>query len=676
MKISYEWLREYINTKIRAEKLRAFLTMAGHEVVSQKERDGDIIFDIEVTPNRSDCLSYMGIARETSAIIKKQLISPFPKTISSKSKPPAIKVNIEEKTLCLRYSARLITNVQVTRSPKWLIRRIESMGLRPVNNIVDITNFVLFETGQPLHAFDLDKLQGAIIVRTAKQTERIITIDEVERELKSDMLVIADDKKPVAIAGIMGGKGTEVVESTKNILLESAYFDPISIRRTALCLGLASDSSYRFERGVDLEGVILASDRAASLIAAIAKGEICTLIDSGIKQKERNKINLRLTYLNKILGTKLTAAEAKNILKRLGFNITGTATMKVTAPSFRSDVTREADLIEEVARIYGYETISPQAPSVITTDETPASKDFMRKKEVTGQALTSLGFNEILTYSLLSKKIITNAALPEEDVIKIRNPLSKEQEVMRQSLLPGALKVIYHNTSRQVSKIKVFELSGIYFKNESRYNEEPALAIAQYAKPHKVVGSYEDSVLFQLKGAVVILCEKLGIRIVEFEKTTHPLFMPDETIGILSDGAMLGVMGRIKSDVLGKFDIKGDVCACEINFKTLADLSNLDKFYKPLPKFPFSYRDISFAIDSQISYREITSFIKQEGGAIIESIELLSEYRGDKIEPNQRGLAIRIIYRLKEKTLIEEEINKLDTAIRKGLSRNFNATLR
>jgi len=675
MKISYEWLREYINTKIRAERLSHLLTMAGHEVTAQEERDKDIILDIEVTPNRSDCLSYTGIARELSAITGKELMLPSPKIVSKKSQGPEKKVTIEDKKSCMRYSARIITDLQVGPSPKWLIKRIESMGLRPVNNIVDITNFVLFETGQPLHAFDLDKINGDVVVRDAKTHEKITTIDDVERELKPNMLVISDSTKPIAVAGIMGGKATEVTERTKNILLESAHFNAISVRRTALALGLSSDSSYRFERGVDLEGVVLASERAASLIADIAKGSIGALVDAGSKKKERSAIKLRLAYLNKILGTALVAEDVKRALKQLGFSVNGSLNMSVMPPSFRDDVTREADLIEEVARIYGYETISLQAPSVITTDEDPAPKDFLRKKKVTKEALVALGFNEILTYSMLSKKAIEDMMLPQEGLIEIRNPLSKEQQVMRSSLLPGAIKTISYNVNRQIQSLRIFELSDIYFEKAASYNEEPSLVMAQYGKSSKGV-SYKETTLFQLKGAVVALFAKLGIKHIDFEKTAHPLFVQDETVGILSEGVMLGVLGRIRPDILDRFDINNDLCVCEINFNTLADNASLGRSYKALPRFPFSYRDVSFALSSTVSYKELVSFMKNTGGSLVENIELLSEYCGDQIGVGQRGLALRVVYRSKEKTLEEEEINRIDTAIRQGLTKDFQATLR
>ncbi|MFC1808077.1 phenylalanine--tRNA ligase subunit beta, partial [Candidatus Omnitrophota bacterium] len=486
MKISYEWLREYVNTKIRVDNLSPILTMAGHEVTAIEQRGNDFILEIEVTPNRADCLSHIGIAREVSAMTKKSLKLPVANIKENKSTKKSIAIEIENKKDCPLYTGRVIKNVNVAVSPKWLIRRIESIGLRPVNNIVDSTNFVLFEMGQPLHAFDLDKLCGdRIIIRRAKKGEKIITIDGIERELKPDILVIADTEGPVAIAGVMGGKQTEVTQETKNILLESACFDMVTTRRSSFKLGLSSDSSYRFERGIDIAGVLSGSDRASELISSIAKGSVCNLNSDGSKIKVPESIILRMTQLNKILGTKLAPKDVKDILGRLDFKFKGANNLEVISPSFRHDVSREADLFEEIARIYGYENIEPSAPNIITTAEDPESKDFMLKRNMAKEVLTSSGFNEVLTYSLVSRESISQMAHPQESVIAIQNPLSKEQEIMRQSLVPGILKSVRHNLSRQVQDIKIFELSNIYFKKEARLNEEPVLLIAQYEKSQK-----------------------------------------------------------------------------------------------------------------------------------------------------------------------------------------------
>ena len=678
MKISYEWLREYVNTKIRAENLASLLTMAGHEVTSVEHKGNDFIFEIEVTPNRADCLCHIGMAREVSCITKKSLKLPAA-SIQTKKKIKQIRLDLKDKDACAYYSARVISGARVSQSPKWLMKKIESIGLRPVNNIVDITNFVLFETGEPLHAFDLDKIKGdEIIIRRARAGERIATIDGSIRTLEPHMLVIADIERPIAIAGVMGGKDTEVTEDTKNILLEAAYFNPIVIRRTALSLGLSTDSSYRFERGVDLLNIVPASNRAASLICGIAKGDAGDIVDAGVKEKEINNITLRPQRVNKILGAKLSLQQIKDILSRLGFKSKGTSFLEVTAPSFRGDVTREADLIEEIARIYGYENIASAAPNIITTDEDTASKDMVEKKDIAKGLLTSLGFNEVITYSLVSRQLIERIGLPQEGVIEIKNPLSKEQEVMRPSLLQGLIKTVSYNISRQIQDIKIFELSNTYFLKEGIYNEEPFLSFAYYSKTHKKEKeqSLAKEGIFYLKGVITTLCERLGTADVGFETTQHPILVPSETLAVLSGTSMVGTIGRVKTEIAQAFDIKEKLFVAELNFNTLAAFSNLNRFYRPLPRFPYSYRDISFGIDEKIPYKDIINLVRSRGGPLVERIELLSEYHGEQIQKGRRGLAVRVIYQSKDRTLTEEEVNKLDTEIREKITKALGAAIR
>jgi len=678
MKISYEWLREYVNTKLRAENIAAKLTMAGHEVAAITRQGNDFIFDMEITPNRADCLSHLGIAREAAAITGKELKVPCVKIKKRKSVKKSFNISIENKPACPRYTCRVINNVKVAPSPKWLVKRIESMGLRPVNNIVDITNFVLFETGQPLHVFDSDKFsRQEIVVRNAREKERITTIDGVERKLSSQMLVITDGERPVAIAGVMGGKQAEVTEKTENIFLESAYFDAVGVRRTAFSLGLSTDSSYRFERGVDSGGILFASDRATSLICGIAKGEPGAIKDAGVKIRAGAKIILRPARLNKILGTDLKAAEISGILSRLGYGVKGTSELIVTAPTYRNDTTRETDLTEEVARIYGYENIAPSPLKVVTTTEDPQAKDSIRKRDITKNTLVASGFNEIITYSLVSDHTVKKAAFLSDDFVAIKNPLSREQDIMRPSLLPGMLKAVAHNLSRQVYDIKLFELSNIYFQKEAEYNEEPFLTLAQYERQGKASQKdYPQTGLFQLKGALSGLGEKLGITGLVFEKSSHPILDKEEAAVVLANDTMLGVIGRVNEKTLHSFDISGQLFIAELNFNMLAGCSNLRRYYKPLPRFPYSYRDVSFSIDSSIPYSKLVSFFRQAGGAQLEKVELLSEYRGKQIEKRHRALAIRVIFRSKKKTLTEEEVDTADTAIREGLKEKFNAILR
>jgi phenylalanyl-tRNA synthetase beta chain len=680
MKISYRWLREYVNTKYRPESISASLTMAGHEVAAIEHLKGDDIFDIEITANRADCLSHIGIAREVAAITGKRLKFPDPrivKTIQSGHRRD-LEIIIESKAACPLYTYRIISNVHTAPSPKRLIDRILSIGLRPVNNIVDITNFVLLETGQPLHAFDLDKISGhAIFIRNAKPHERLLTIDGIERRLTAKTLVIADANGPIALAGIMGGKATEINSQSKNILLESAYFDPVSIRRSSYVLGLTTDSSYRFERGVDLGSVAYASDRAAALMRDSAKGSIGQWMESGISIPPCADITLRTAYLNKILGTSLTSADIRKILTRLGYKVKGRKQLMVKVPLHRNDTRREADLIEEVARIYGYENIPASPPAAVATMHDVKTKAFIRKRHIVRNTLTALGFNEILTYSLIGKDMMQLMPWPEDNIINIKNPLSREQEIMRPSLLPGMARAVSYNISRQVYDIRMFELSNVYFKSQDACCEEPSLAFSIYSKIDNTRRqSNNQQGWFAIKGAMEQLAAALGIKAIRFERTTSALFEEGESVAILSGNSMLGSMGAIAQETLISSGITGELFAAELNLDLVFQSAVLQRYYSPLPRFPYAYRDVSFAVDSSIEYRTIKSLIFHAGGPNIERIELLSEYKGTQIAQGQRGLAIRVVFRSKEKTLTEDTINASDNAIRQALGETFNAVLR
>jgi phenylalanyl-tRNA synthetase beta chain len=677
MKISYEWLREYVRTKLRANTIAASLTQAGHEVSSIDHQQGDDIFDLEITANRPDCLSHIGIAREVAAALQKTLILPKVRSFGRSIPKHGVRLNRENNSLCPFYTGRVIKDVRVGPSPKWLARRLLAVGLRPVNNIVDITNFVLLETGHPLHAFDLDKIEGLnLYIRNARAEERIVTLDNVERKLEPSMLVIADQSQPVAIAGIIGGRSTEITHNTRNILLESAYFDPVCIRRTAFKLGLSTDSSYRFERGADLGNVVFSSERAADLICDIAKGRSGAWMELGTDKQAPVIISLRLTYLNKLLGVSLQPVEVKNILKRLGYKVKGSSIMEVEAPGFRNDTTREADLIEEIARMYGYDKIPATPASVIVTDQDADKRDFMKKRSIVYRTLMSMGFNEILTYSLISRDALKDMPWPEDSIVRIKNPLSREQEFMRPSLIPGMLKALEHNLSRQVYDISFFEVSNVYFKTQDTYNQEPRIALSYYERTDIQKPGHGQSGLFRIKGAITQLAQAIGVKGWRFEKATSALFEDNTSIAILSGNTILGSMGSVKRTVVDASHITGTVFAAELKLHELARHASLQRYYQPLPRFPYAYRDISFAVDRSIEYKAITDQIMRSGGAIVENIELLSEYTGKQIQPGCRGLAVRIIFRAKDKTLTEDEINTSDLAIRTALSETFDAILR
>ena len=680
MKVSYEWLREYVPTKIRAANLADQLTTAGLEVTSLQQRKDDFIFEIEVTPNRSDCLSYIGIAREIAAITKKPLKHPaanLVKHIKAITKTP--KVTVKDQKLCPRYTARVIVGVVVKPSPKWLVKKIESIGLKPINNVVDITNFILFETGQPLHAFDYDKIAGKeIIVRTAKEKEKITTIDKVERELKNTILVIADSKKPIAIAGIMGGLNTEVTASTKNILLEAADFNQLSVRRSCRYLGLNTDSSYRFERGVNNAAIDEASERAASLICDIANAKTHKkALSSGTKKSKTTTIMLRPKKVKHVLGVKISTTAIKRILKPLGFETKQqNNVLKVSVPCFREDVKREIDVIEEIARIYGYNNTPSILPRAIITDEL---EKFKRKNTLVQSAqntLTGLGFNEIMTYSLLSKQDLVNANASDIDTISVRNPLSDQQEVMRTTLMPGILKAINYNINMNNSNIKLFEISNIYFQQEAKLKQQQNLVFAvSGSSVYDWNKNQEQMNIFYLKGILKTLFDSLNIK-VSFEETQHPGFEDGETMAVLSSDKMLGIIGKISSRVQENFNIKTPAYAAEISMPGLAENFRAYKQFKQFSRFPKSERDISMYVNIDIVFADIKRTIKQSAGSILKNIELKEEYKGKQVPQGQRSLLIKLTYQSDDRTLREEEIERSLNTIKEKLVQELNVELR
>ena len=461
------------------------------------------------------------------------------------------------------------------------------------------------------------------------------------------------------------------------VLERSAYFDPIIIRRGALKLGLSSDSSYRFERGIDITGVVKASDRASELICKTAKAKLGDIIDISTKKRQPVSISLRPARVNEILGASIKTEEIRTILQSLGFTVASGKAMEVAVPSFRDDVRREADLIEEIARIYGYEKISDQPPNIIATDEAPSYKDFIRKRGIAKKILSSFGFQEVLTYSLISGDMLKRIDMPEGAVIPIRNPLSREQEIMRPTILPGILKTVSHNISRQIQTVDIFELSNIYFQKDAEYIEEESLAIASYGRICRNPSeTYADTGLSKIKGAITNTGARMGISRLGFEQTHHPMFVAGQTLAVLSGDTMLGTIGKVKQHIAEAFDIKTYIYAAEFNFAKMVESSNINRFYSPVPRFPYSYRDISFAADIGVTYKEIEDSIRATGTSLVDKIELLSEYRGRQIPEGQRALAVRVIYQSRDRTLTEEEVNRLDQSIRAELTRNFKVTLR
>ncbi|MCX5679229.1 MAG: phenylalanine--tRNA ligase subunit beta [Candidatus Omnitrophica bacterium] len=677
MRISYNWLKEYVDIKESPEDLSDTLMSAGLPTESIEAIGSDKILEVEVTANRPDWLSYIGVAREVAAITGRKLKIPKIEKIKTPDTKEQIKIRVEDRALCPIYTARIIKNVKVGESPSWLKVRLEAMGLRPVNNIVDITNFCLFETGEPMHAFDLDKLSGGeVLVRKAKKGEKIIAIDGVERTLEDSMLVIADSSKPVAIAGVMGGLKTEVNYSTKNILLEAAYFEPISIRRTSRKLSLSSDSSYRFERRIDISNIIHSSDRATGLICQIAGGQAGKLIDIGAKPDKKKPITLNMVKLESVLGHSIPLVKAKKILSDLGLKPKGSSREKLSfeAPYFRYDLKDEVDLIEEVARVYGYNKIRNTIPPVVEQPERLSSDIAILRRVRT--ALTGLGMDEIITYSLLSKKTIANAALAVEDAVCVANPLSIEQEAMRPSLVPGMLGAVLWNINRKAKDLKLFEIGHIYGKDGSNFTERQYLGLCVTGEISNWAGGSRNYSFFDLKGVVETLFDSLGVKDILFASARDCRFSDASCASIELAEENIGIIGEVDPSVLNDFDIKSPVYTCEIYLDKLYPYISTKRKFEALPKYPSVSRDISIVADKDTSSRKIMSVIRGSAGAVLKDVRLVDRYSGKQIPDGKISLTYRVEYQNPIKTLEEKEVMEAHGKILHALGSELGAKLR
>jgi len=678
MKIPFSWLKDYVNVgTMKPEDVADRLTIAGLEVVLIEKIEGDSIFDIEVTPNRADCLNILGIAREVSASLGKKLKCPKTKSIKGRlrEKPS---IEIKDNKLCPRYTGRIIRNVKVGESPKWLVDKLKAMDLRTVNNVVDITNYCLFESGQPTHAFDYDKLLGKIVVRRARKGETITTIDGKKRSLDPDMLLIADEERPIALGGVMGSKDTEVTKDTKNILFESAYFNPVSIRKTSRRLGLISESSYRFERSVDLGKVAAASDRACSLIRELCGGEIGPLADVGEKDPKEVKIYLRLQMLKKILGLNISASVVKKILSSLQLKVeaSGKETLVVSVPSFRQDLKSEVDLIEEVVRIYGYDKLPSTMPTIVGH---PKRIEPSREiSSIVRDTLISLGVDEIITYSLISKEDLVSLSkdIGDDGLIVIKNPLSIEQEIMRPTSVPGILHAVSWNLNRGTKDLKIFELGKVYRKDGKALREEDNLSIAFVEDRSYGLQGAKEAVFFNLKGALEILFERLGITNSTFREGETPSFLTRVGASIKVSKERIGFLGKLKGECLDRFGIKTDVILCELSLKKLFSYAKLEKRFQEMPKFPSAKRDMSLVVKSEVSHEMIVSTVKEVGGDLVAEVELFDEYFGAQIPKDERGLSYSIEYRAEDRTLTDEEVSRLHIRVCDALAQKLGAKIR
>ena len=643
----------------------------------------DVVFELEITTNRPDCLSLIGVAREiraeTGNPLKLPTVDPQENGINLQD---LTSVTIDAPDLCPRYAARVIQGVKMAESPAWLQQRLESVGIGVINNIVDVTNFVLMEYGQPLHAFDYHKLaENRIVVRRARDNEQITTLDEVARELTSDMLVIADAEKPVALAGIMGGYDSEITETTCDVLLESAYFNPLSIRATAKALGISTEASYRFERGADPGAVLAALDRAAQLIAELTGGTICDgIVDVYPGQQPLTEIQLRPERVNFVLGTTIETAEMVQILDRLGFDVDITGKVyQVVVPTFRSDVTREIDLIEEIARVYGYDNIPTTLPKGDIPVPAPTPKTEARRR--IKHFLLAAGMMEAVNYSFCDPncfdKIRLNADDPLRNTLQLRNPLSPEMSVLRTTLTPGLLENAQHNRNHQIDTIALFEIGGVFVHDGKEKEPERVTGVLAGQIGEGVYSDpYRHPDFFDIKGLVEGMLEVCGVVDWTLQKTDALTFHPGRNAEVLLGNRRIGVFGEVHPEVLENYDLPYKAYLFEFDLEGLADAATFAKRFEPISIYPKVARDLAIVVDKETLSDMPTELIYTTGGDSVDSVRLFDVYEGEQVPEGKKSLAYTITYHSATETLTDKAVNTLHDEVVKCLNRELGAELR
>jgi phenylalanyl-tRNA synthetase beta chain len=662
---------------------------------------GDVVYDLEVTPNRPDLNSVIGIAREIAAVTGNALRIPDFNKVGQASRLPIaggtpvlhcgdlVSVRIEDTELCPRYTARVIKGVKIGPSPEWLRSTLEKVGIRSISNVVDVTNYVMLEIGQPLHAFDYHLIakgkkgkdgKSTIVVRRAATGEKFKTLDNQERTLTNEMLLIADEQKGIALAGVMGGANTEINDSTVDVLIESAYFSPVNIRRTSKQLGLRSESSYRFERGADIGICDWASQRAAQLILETAGGQLAEgVVDIFPKPVEPKQITLHFSKSKDLFGVGISHAEQIGFLTKLGLSIAkqepGECTFKV--PSWRVDLKREVDLIEEVERLYGVEKVPATPPrGAIGANAFDSVYDQIAEAR---RILTGLGLNEAQGQTLIAKSEVRSAK--DDEIVALANPLSSDMDVLRPSLLPGLIHSLRHNVSHKNYDVALFEIGRVFTGKNGATKEERRVAVALTGQRSLNFWSGEDRdakfSAFDLKGVVEEFLEYFGVRGVTFTRRSETTAMFLESAAIALGGKLpLGEVGQLSPALAKKHDLRDAVFLAELNLDQLLARRNPAKSFKPLPQFPSIRRDVAMLVPEAITHEAVLQTVRKTKPANLETVELFDVFRGKNVPEGQKSLAYAFTYRSPEKTLTDTEVNTAHLRIVEALKQNLGATVR
>ncbi|MDD5613546.1 MAG: phenylalanine--tRNA ligase subunit beta [Candidatus Omnitrophica bacterium] len=691
MKILLSWLKDFIDINIPVEELCAALTMAGLEVTGADAAGlDDYLLDIEVTPNRPDCLSILGIAREAALILDLKFKHPkvifLPKTSTAYIKETDFDINIEDGDACPRYIGRILLNVTVGPAPEFIKDRLAKMAVRSVNNVVDITNYILLERGQPMHVFDYDKIQGKqIVVRFAKKGERLLTIDQSEINLDEKDLVIADAKRPVALAGIMGGLETEVGPKTSNIILESASFNPSLIRATARRHGMMTEASYRFERGVDFPAVDSASKYALELFRQYAcpqdKGRDIVIDKAKDVIKKQtplsSKVVFKLQDIERSLGTLPSSFWIRKSIKGLGCEILSVAKdrIKVQAPSYRRDLNTPADYIEEIARLYGYDKIPYKELPCLALERELSIKelgdwDFDNRVK---ECLSRIGLREIISYALVSEQ--ETAKFHFDNIAALDNPLTKTYAVLRPSMLPSILKIFQHNFNRSNYDLALFELGKIYFYDNGPIERKAVVVGFSGSKYKDCFGSSLGYNFFDLKSALSVLTGRFGLDRYAVTDEENQFFSKNCSAAVWANNQKLAVCGKISESVMEFYELKKELYIAEIYLDVLKYFSKKDICYQRLPQYPAIERDIALILPQSVSSQDVVEKINNRN-ELVSSIEIVDVYQGKQIPPDKKGLAIRITYRSLDRTLKDDEVDKIESDLKNILIGELSCQIR
>jgi phenylalanyl-tRNA synthetase beta chain len=716
MNISYNWLCELTGARLTAGELRERLTMAGLEVEAVHEAGDDFVLEIALLSNRPDLLSHLGVAREVCTLAGGEVRWPEMRAAREEGRTESFtSVEVEAADLCPRFTARVVRGVRIAPSPAWLVARLQAIGQRSINNVADITNYVMLELGQPLHAFDLEKLnERRLVIRRARAGERLTTLDGVERELDAEMLVIADAARPVAVAGVMGGAETEISDTTQDVLIEAAHFAPASIRRTSRALGLQTEASDRFERGIDYEGQLRAQARAAALITELAGGTATTdAIDVYPQTPTPPIVPLRFARVRELTSLDVPPQDSIRILASLGIELAGangagesaaagagvedagaevagaaSSAAKFVIPSWRADIRIEEDLVEEVGRHFGYDKVSDTLPAANVAGEYGAHEGRRREAR---RALNACGFDEALTYSFIDAAhdeqfellpgLVRRGAESSSPLVTLSNPIIEGAARMRPTLLAGLLESVRHNFNHGTRDVRLFEMgrvfaAGVETGDQPREIEACALVATGVATEEGHAGASRELDFYDLKGALEAALAAMNVASLEFAATSARHLREGQAAQILLAGNAVGVLGRLADEVAAVYKFKQPIYVAEVDFARLLAAGETSVRYAPLARFPGVVRDVSLVADRRVTFAEMRRVVLELNLEQVRRVVLVYVYEGERVPEGQRSVTLRIEYRADDRTLRDEEVDELHGRIVNTLEEKFGAQLK